>query len=80
METLFNALRKSPIKRGPKRWVGGVCGGISAKFGWDAGWVRVGTLLSFLLPVIGIGLYLVLWLVLPKYDGTIALERIIAGK
>lgn len=80
METFFNILRKSPVKRGPDHWIGGVCGGIAARFGWEPAWVRIGTLISFLLPVIGVGLYLVLWLMLPKYDGTIALERIIAQK
>lgn len=80
METFFNIVRKSPVKRGPDRWIAGVCGGIAARFGWEPTWVRIGTLISFLLPVIGVGLYLALWLMLPKYDGTIALERIIAQK
>lgn len=79
MDKFFNTLRSFPIKRGPERWVGGVCGGIAAKFGWDVTIVRIATLLLFLLPSVGIGTYLVAWLLLPKYDGTIALEKLISS-
>ncbi|HXF03280.1 MAG TPA: PspC domain-containing protein [Arthrobacter sp.] len=77
METFYRALRSSPIRRGPDRWVAGICGGIAAKFGWDVTWVRIATLLIFLFPGIGVGTYLVLWLLLPKYDGSIALENLL---
>lgn len=37
--------------------------------------VRLLMLVSFLLPVLGPTLYLVLWLILPWQDGTIPLQR-----
>ena len=57
-----------------------MAGGIAEKFGWDVRLVRIGMLLSFLLPVIGIGLYLVLWLLLPYTDDSIVLERMLTRK
>ncbi|MDR2257052.1 MAG: PspC domain-containing protein [Arthrobacter sp.] len=77
METVYRALRAIPFRRGPRRWVGGVCSGLAERFGWDANLVRLVTLVSFLLPVIGIGLYLVLWLIVPWADGSIPLQRIV---
>jgi phage shock protein C len=39
--------------------------------------VRIGLLLSFLLPVLGIGAYLVAWLLLPAQDDSIVLQKLI---
>lgn len=76
----FETLRKSPIKRGPSRVLGGVCGGIADKFDWNPNTVRVVTVIAMLLPVIGPGWYLAAWLLLPvAYDGSIALERFIGS-
>ncbi len=80
MNSFFNALRSSPIKRAPGGWLGGIASGIALKFGWSVGLVRIGILLSFLLPVIGPPVYVALWLLLPKTDGTIALERLISNR
>lgn len=49
------------------RVLAGVCGGLSEFFGIDAFWFR----LSFLIAALpggvpGIGLYLLLWLIVPK--------------
>ncbi|ASN40944.1 MULTISPECIES: PspC domain-containing protein [Paeniglutamicibacter] len=79
MDTFFNSLRSIPFRRGPKRLVGGVAGGISDKFGWDVTLVRIGLLLSFLLPVLGIGAYVVAWLLLPAQDDSIPLQKMIRG-
>jgi phage shock protein C len=79
MDTVYKFLRSIPLRRGPDRWVAGVCGGIAAKFGWDPTLVRIATLLLFLLPGLGIGAYLVVWLLLPWQDGSIALERILSA-
>ncbi len=76
MEKFFDILRSSPVKR-RKGWVGGICAGIAATFGWDVSLVRIGVLLSFLLPFIGLGTYLVAWLLLPKDDGSIVLQRLV---
>ena len=80
MDTLYKTLRSIPVRRGPNRWVGGVCGGIADKFGWDTTVVRIVTLLLFLFPGIGVAAYLVAWLLLPKYDGSIALEKLLQSK
>ena len=77
MEKFYDVLRSSPIKRNARgRWAAGICAGIAQKFGWDATLVRIAVLLSFLLPFIGIGTYLVAWLLLPTTDGKIVLEKI----
>lgn len=73
----FEALHRSPVKRGPSRVFGGICGGIADKFDWKPGTVRIVTAIAFLLPVIGLGWYLAAWLLLPKADDeSIVLERI----
>lgn len=77
MEKFYDVLRSSPIKRGRGGWVAGICAGIAQKFGWDVSLVRIAVLLSFLLPFIGIGTYLVAWLLLPASDGTILLQKIL---
>lgn len=77
METVYRSLRAIPFRRGPKRWVGGICSGLAAKFGWDANLVRLIVLISFLLPVLGIGAYLLAWLLLPWSDDSIALQRLL---
>jgi len=57
----MNMLTKS---RYDKR-LAGVCGGIAAHFGWDAGRVRLAFILMGLFGC-GILLYIVLWIVLPE--------------
>ena len=76
MEKFFDILRSSPIRR-TNGLLGGICAGIAVRFGWDVSVVRIAVLLSFLLPFVGIGTYLVAWLLLPKTDGTILLERLV---
>lgn len=77
MESIYNSLRAVRFRRGPKRLAGGIAGGIARSTGWDVSIIRIAILLSFVLPFIGVPLYLVLWLVLPFQDDTIPLERII---
>ncbi len=80
MEKFFNSVRSSPLKRAPGGWLGGIASGIALKFNWPVAWVRIGILLSFLLPFVGPPAYLVLWLLLPKTDGTIALEKLLSNR
>ncbi|PQZ96133.1 hypothetical protein CQ018_02300 [Arthrobacter sp. MYb227] len=77
MDSFFNSIRSIPFRRGPKRLVAGIAGGISDKFGWDVTLVRIAVLLSFLLPVLGLGAYIVAWLLIPAQDDSIALQKII---
>jgi phage shock protein C len=78
MQPLYRALRSSPVKRAPGI-VGGIAAGLARQYGWRVGYVRIVMLLSFLLPFIGLPLYLVLWLLLPTTEGTIALEKLLKG-
>ena len=80
MDTLFRILRSSPIKRAPGGILGGIASGIAQKYNWPVSYVRIGMLLSFLLPVVSVPMYGVAWLVLPKTDGTIALEQLVARR
>ena len=77
MDSFFNSIRSIPFRRGPKRLVAGIAGGISDKFGWDVTLVRIALLLSFLLPVLGLGAYIVAWLLIPAQDDSIVLQKII---
>jgi len=54
---------------------GGIAGGIADKFGWDVTLVRIGLLLSFLLPFIGIAAYIVAWILIPAQDDSIILQN-----
>ncbi|MGJ9404650.1 PspC domain-containing protein [Arthrobacter sp. KK5.5] len=80
MDTFYSTLRSIPFRRGPKRMLGGIAGGIAEKTGWDVTLVRIAVLLSFLLPFIGVALYLVMWLLVPLQDDSIALERLIGDR
>lgn len=79
MQVLYRALRAQPLRRGPRRWVGGLCSGLAARYGWDPNLVRLITLVLFVLPVFGVAAYLLLWLLLPWSDESIALERLLAS-
>lgn len=52
------------------RILGGVCGGMAAKLGWNATLVRILYLVISILPCFaGIPIYVVLWLAVPEGDG-----------
>ncbi|MEZ2390806.1 PspC domain-containing protein [bacterium RCC_150] len=80
MNKFFSIVRSIGLKRGPQRWLGGVCGGIAAKLNVDVAYVRVAFLLLCLLPGPAIALYLVAWLLLPNQDGGIALESFLSQR
>lgn len=65
MDTIYKSLRAMPLRRGPRRLVGGVCGGIAYKTGWDVGMVRLITLIALILPIISLPAYLIAWVVIP---------------
>ncbi|UFU05106.1 PspC domain-containing protein [Ruania halotolerans] len=77
MTRFFDSIRQSGFRRGPSRLVGGICGGLADKAGISVTVVRVLVLLSFLLPVVGVGAYLVAWILTPWQNGSIPLERFI---
>lgn len=75
MKNIFDTLRRIGFRRGPRRLVAGIGGGLAERFGIDVWLVRLLLLASFLLPVLGLGAYLVAWALLPWQDGRIPLER-----
>lgn len=56
----------APLSRSRQgRWLGGVCAGLSARWGQPAGRIRVAFLLASLLLGLGALVYLACWLILP---------------
>lgn len=80
MGNFFESIRKSGLRRGPRRLIGGIGGGIAEKIGINVWVARLLILVSFLLPVLGVGAYLVVWLLTPWQDGRIPLERVFGGR
>lgn len=77
MNTVFDAIRGIPFRRGPQRILGGIAGGFASRFGVNVWLIRVLILISFLLPVLGWILYAVVWLLTPWRDNSIPLERML---
>jgi len=78
MTSFFDSIRRTGFRRGPSRILGGIAAGLANRLGASVTIVRLLVLLAFLLPGIGVGLYLVLWVLLPWQDGTIPLERVLS--
>lgn len=75
MRAFFDSLRTIGFRRGPRRVLAGIGGGLAEKFGLNPWLVRALILASFLLPVLGVGAYLVVWVLTPWQDGRIPLEQ-----
>lgn len=75
MASIFDSIRRAGFRRGPQRILAGICGGIAAKTQVNVWIVRLVTLLLFALPVVGWGLYAVVWVLTPNHRGSIPLER-----
>ena len=80
MEKFFSTVRGLGLKRGPQRWLGGVCGGIAAKLNVDVAFVRIAFLLLALLPGPAFVFYVVAWLLLPDQRNAIVLESFLANR
>ncbi|WP_442545032.1 PspC domain-containing protein [Arthrobacter sp. KN11-1C] len=80
MNKFFSIVRGIGLKRGPQRWIGGVCGGIAAKLNVDVAYVRIGYLIFCLLPGPAVVIYIVAWLLLPNQRGDIALESFLTQR
>ena len=74
MDKFFSIVRGLGLKRGPQRWLGGVCGGIAAKLNVDVAYVRIAYLLFALIPGPAFVFYLAAWLILPDQRNAIVLE------
>ena len=65
---MTDTTQNHPLRRARHdRVVAGVCGGLAAFFGISPFWFRIAFLIA-LIPggVPGLGLYLLLWLIIPK--------------
>lgn len=76
----FAAIRRTGLYRSDERWIGGVCGGLAARFGVDPLLVRGIVAVTVLLGGFGLVLYAVAWALLPEQrDGRIHLEGLTLG-
>ncbi len=48
------------------RWIGGVCGGVAAHFGWDAAAVRIVWAIALLVGGVGALAYILAWVIIPE--------------
>lgn len=80
MDKFFKVIRGTNLKRGPQRWIGGVCGGLAAKFNVDVAYVRIGFLLFSLLPGPATVIYVLAWLLLPAQNGRIPLQDFLENR
>ena len=74
MDSFFNALRSAGLKRGPRRIVGGVLGGIADRLNIDPAFVRIVFLVLCLLPGPAVLAYVAAWVLIPDQDNRIILE------
>ncbi|PWD50393.1 hypothetical protein C8046_06750 [Serinibacter arcticus] len=72
-------LRDLGVTRSSERWIGGVAGGVAARFNLDPLVVRGLFAASLLLGGIGFLLYGVAWALLPEPDGRIHAEQALRG-
>ncbi|WP_299443407.1 PspC domain-containing protein [uncultured Phycicoccus sp.] len=76
IDDALNRLRSGPLRRDTdRRWFGGVCAGIAARFDVDPLLIRAAAIALTIAGGLGIPVYLVLWLLLPDAHGTVLAER-----
>src|SRR5699024_61754 len=79
MDTIFDSLRSTGIRRGPERLAGGIGGGLARRFGLNVWLTRALVLASFLPPALCVGASLVGRALSPGQGGSIPLERLMGG-
>ena len=76
----FTQLRGIGLYRSEERWIGGVAGGVAARFGLDPLLVRGIFLATLLLGGFGLVIYALAWALLPEErDGRIHMEGLTLG-
>jgi phage shock protein PspC (stress-responsive transcriptional regulator) len=80
MDKFFDSLRSMGLKRGPRRIIGGVLGGIADRLNVDPAFVRIVFVILCLLPGPAVLVYLAAWIVIPDQDGRIILEEWVRPK
>jgi phage shock protein PspC (stress-responsive transcriptional regulator) len=68
MQTTEPATRRGLVRRPTDRLVAGVAGGLADATGTHVGWWRLGFGLLALVGGLGVALYVILWVVLPRAD------------
>jgi phage shock protein PspC (stress-responsive transcriptional regulator) len=77
----FASVRRTGLFRSDERWIGGVAGGLAARFGIDPLLVRGILGVSILLGGLGMLVYGIGWALLPEQrDGRIHLQEMIRGR
>jgi phage shock protein PspC (stress-responsive transcriptional regulator) len=76
----FQQIRRTGLYRSEERWIGGVAGGLAARFGLDPLLMRGLFLVTLLLGGFGLVIYALGWAFLPEErDGRIHLEGLVLG-
>lgn len=76
-KAFFARVRSAGVVRTDEAWAGGVCGALAARFSVDPLWVRVAFVAMALLGLPALGLYAILWLVLPNETGRVEGEALL---
>lgn len=81
-QSFFQSIRNSPWRRPEDRWIGGVCGSIAMRLGWDVTLVRgISIIIAFLGGGLFFLLYALAWALIPEQrDGRIHLEELLSGR
>ena len=79
-DKLFRMSRESYLVRPDDRWIGGVCGAIARRMGWNVALVRAVMILCIFLFGAGAAFYGFAWFVFPDSYGAIIAEDIRDGQ
>ncbi|WP_138414259.1 PspC domain-containing protein [Sinomonas gamaensis] len=79
MDSFFNAIRSTGLRRSQRRLLAGVLGGVAEKLGVDVAFVRIVFIVLCFLPGPAILAYLVAWALIPDPNGSIILEKALGG-
>ncbi|MBN8883215.1 phage shock protein C (PspC) family protein [Salana multivorans] len=79
MDSIFNAIRSTGFRRGPKPVLGGVCAGIARTLGIEANLVRLIVVALMIFAGLPLAVYLVVWILTPAQDGSIPAQTFLAS-
>lgn len=80
VQTTEPTTRRGLVRRPTDRLIAGVAGGLADATGTGAGWWRLGFGLLALVGGLGVALYLILWVVLPRADVPRSIAKRIADR
>ncbi|WP_336854516.1 PspC domain-containing protein [Sinomonas albida] len=79
MDSFFDSIRSTGLRRGPQRLLGGVLGGLADRLDVDVMFVRVIFIVLCFLPGPAVLAYLIAWTLIPDQSGAIILEKLLGG-